>query len=315
MMNLDAEAVADLLPYDRLIAALAIAFAGDVVVPQREHFEVPVSNGTAGNLLLMPAWQTGNGMGVKIATVFPDNNAQGFPAVFASYILMSAETGVPVAVLDGSELTLRRTAAASALASGYLSREESRVLLIVGTGNLAPHLVAAHCVARDINKIIVWGRDPAKAVQLAETVSTVAAATVVADNLEDAVREAHVISCATLSSEPLIKGEWLQPGQHLDLVGAFRPDMREADTAAVKRASVFVDTRSGALSEAGEIVQALKENAIDKSDISGELSELAKGEVSGRGNDAEITMFKSVGTALEDLAAAELAVRNASATN
>lgn len=312
MMNLDAEAVARLLPYDRLIAALAVAFAGDVVVPQRQHFEVPVPDGMAGNLLLMPAWQVGNGMGVKIATVFPDNNTQGFPAVFASYVLMSAETGVPVAVLDGSELTLRRTAAASALASGYLSREDAHVLLIVGTGNLAPHLVAAHCVARKVDKVIIWGRDATKAKQLAEIVAATTASTVVADNLEDATSEAHIISCATLASEPLIKGEWLLPGQHLDLVGAFRPDMREADTAAVERASVFVDTRNGAFSEAGEIIQAIDAGAINKSDIKGELSELARGEVDGRKDDTEITLFKSVGTALEDLAAAELAVRSAS---
>jgi len=158
LLTLSAAEVAAALPYDQLINALATAFAADYDVPLRTHHEVPVPDGNSGKLLLMPAWRQGGSMGVKIATVFPDNGKQGFPAVFASYIMMTAETGVPVAVLDGSEITLRRTAAASALASTYLSRDDSTKLLMVGTGNLAPHLIAAHATARPINDICIWGR-------------------------------------------------------------------------------------------------------------------------------------------------------------
>ena len=227
MLVLDANEVAGALPYDQLISALVTAFAGDYEVPHRAHHDVAVPEGNAGKLLLMPAWQPGGSMGVKIVTVFPDNAAQGYPAVFASYVLMSAETGVPVAVFDGTEITLRRTAAASALASTYLSRGNSTRLLMVGTGNLAPHLIAAHATARPITDICIWGRRQEAAGRLAATLATSSYSITVSDNLEEAVGQADVISCATLTSDPLVKGEWLKPGQHLDLVGAFKPDMRE----------------------------------------------------------------------------------------
>ena len=158
LLTLDANAVAEALPYDQLIQALATAFAGSIEVPLRTHHEVPVAQGNAGTLLLMPAWQQGGRMGVKIATVFPDNVAHGYPAVFASYVLMSAETGIPVAVFDGTEITLRRTAAASALASSFLSRSNATKLLMVGTGNMAPHLIAAHRSVRPISDVCIWGR-------------------------------------------------------------------------------------------------------------------------------------------------------------
>ena len=249
-------------------------------------------------------------MGVKIVTVFPDNAAQGYPAVFASYVLMSAETGVPVAVFDGTEITLRRTAAASALASTYLSRGNSTRLLMVGTGNLAPHLIAAHATARPITDICIWGRRQEAAGRLAATLATSSYSITVSDNLEEAVGQADVISCATLTSDPLVKGEWLKPGQHLDLVGAFKPDMREADSEAVVRADVYVDTRIGAMSEAGEIVQGIDDGSIQASTIKGELRDLVTGNAGGRTSEESITLFKSVGTAVEDLAAAELVLKN-----
>lgn len=310
MLTLDAKEVATALPYDQLIGALERAFSAGSDVPQRAHYEVEVPGGSPGTLLLMPAWQPGNGMGVKIATVFPDNAKLGAPAVFASYLLMSAETGVPVALLDGTELTLRRTAAASALASSYLSREGAQTLLMVGAGNLAPHLIAAHATVRPIREVLVWGRRPEAARGLAESLSGSDFSVTVAEDLENVVHTADIISCATLATEPLIMGEWLSAGQHLDLVGAFKPEMCEVDEAALVRADVYVDTRAGALSEAGEIVQALQSGAISEQDIKGELSDLASGSVSGRSNDDAITLFKSVGTALEDLAAAELVMRN-----
>jgi len=310
MMILNAKEVASALPYDELIEALKAAFASDVEVPQRAHHEVPVPGANDGTLLLMPAWQAGRSMGVKIATVFPDNAQHDYPAVFASYFLMSAASGLPVAVLDGTELTVRRTAAASALASSYLSRQDARKLLMVGTGNLAPHLIAAHATARPIEEVVIWGRRQTAAEKLAKKVSAPVLSVSVTDDLESAVQDADIISCATLATDPLIKGAWLREGQHLDLVGAFKPEMREADTEAVCRSRLFVDTRAGAVAEAGEIVQAIESGSISEADIVGELSELTSASIAGRNTAAEITLFKSVGTALEDLAAAELALRN-----
>jgi ornithine cyclodeaminase len=310
MLTLDANQVAAALPYDQLIDALANAFGNDSEVPLRAHHEVLLPDGNPGTLLLMPAWQPGGNMGVKIATVFPDNAAQGFPAVFASYILMSAETGVPVAVLDGTEITLRRTAAASALASRFLSRSDSSRLLMVGTGNLAPHLIAAHATARQLTDICIWGRRREAAEKLAGTLASSSFSVAVADDLGQAVANADIISCATLASEPLVAGEWLQPGQHLDLVGAYKPDMREADSQAVARAEVFVDTRAGALSEAGDIKLAIDDGSIQEGDVRGELKDLVSGNARGRTSDEAITLFKSVGTAIEDLAAAELVLKN-----
>ena len=310
MLVLSANEVAEALPYDQLINALATAFGGDYEVPPRAHHEVALPDGHPGKLLLMPAWQLGGDMGVKIATVFPDNAAQGYPAVCASYILMSAVTGILVAVLDGTEITLRRTAAASALASTFLSRSNSTNLLMVGTGNLAPHLIAAHATARSFTEVCIWGRRRESAEKLAATLATSSFSVTVSHDLEQAVGQADVISCATLAIDPLIEGRWLLPGQHLDLVGAFRPDMREADSEAVLRADVYVDTRAGAMSEAGEILQAINVGSIQESHVKGELRDLVSGTAGGRTSDDSITLFKSVGTALEDLAAAELALKN-----
>jgi ornithine cyclodeaminase len=310
MINLDAKTLAALLPYDQLITALGEAFAKDVDCPARAHHVVPVPGGNSGTLLLMPAWRPGAYMGVKIVSVFPDNSKHAIPAVSGTYVLMSAETGVPVALMDGTELTLRRTAAASALASTCLSRKDASRLLMIGTGNLAPRLVAAHRAARSIKEICVWGRRKEAAQLIADQLSDSALTVTVAADLEEEIRKADIISCATLASEPIVKGEWLVPGQHLDLVGAFTPTMSEADSRALSAANIYVDTREGALSEAGEIIQALKFGAISANDIKGSLRDLVTGTVNGRATAEDITLFKSVGTALEDLAAAELAMRN-----
>ncbi|MGI9308432.1 MAG: ornithine cyclodeaminase family protein [Gammaproteobacteria bacterium] len=307
MINLNAVEIAEALPIGRLIEALRIAFANGATVPDRAHHAVPVPNGAAGTLLLMPAWRSGKHLGVKVVTVFPDNAKQGRPAVYGSYLLMNGETGEPIALLDGTELTLRRTAAASALASTYLARTDSKSLLMVGTGNLAPHLIRAHAFARPIERVCIWGRRPEAAQQLANKLSGSSFDVEVVENLQTAVGDADIISCATLASEPLLQGKWLVDGQHIDLVGAFTPTMAEADAAAIARAAIYVDTRAGALSEAGDIVQAIKEGAFAAREIKGSLRELCTGAVSGRTRATEVTLFKSVGTALEDLAAAELA--------
>jgi ornithine cyclodeaminase len=303
------DAVARALPYGRLIDAIEDAFRKETVVPRRVHHQVEVPGGAEATLLMMPAWRCGEVLGVKIATIFPDNAERKLPAVNASYLLLNAATGEPVAMLDGTELTLRRTAAASALASRYLSRRDASSFLMVGTGKLAPHLIAAHAVVRKLEKIMIWGRRKAAAERLANTLGAAPFAVTVVDDLEEAVRRADIVCCATLSTEPLVRGRWLHPGQHLDLVGAFRPDMSEADADAIAASDVYVDTLAGATAEAGEIVQAIRNGALEQGDIVGDLFALARGTCRARESPAAITLFKSVGTALEDLAAAELATR------
>jgi ornithine cyclodeaminase/alanine dehydrogenase-like protein (mu-crystallin family) len=309
MLVIDAAMLARSLDPAALVAALDEAFRGETAAPPRQHHHIPVGAGAGGTLVMMPAWRVGGHIGIKIATVFGDNAARGLPSVQATVMLLDATTGTPVAMVDGTELTLRRTAAASALAARYLARADASRLLMVGTGQLAPHVIAAHASVRPIREVRVWGRDPGKAQRVADRFEPAAFDVTVAERLGDAVGWADVISCATLSAQPLVHGRDLRPGQHLDLIGAFTPAMREADTEAVRRAELYVDTYAGALAESGELVQALEAGAIRRSDIRGDLHELATGTAPVRSGPDAVTLFKSVGTAIEDLAAAELAVR------
>ncbi|MFQ5773724.1 MAG: ornithine cyclodeaminase family protein [Kiloniellaceae bacterium] len=299
------------LDYESLVERLRQAFRRDIEVPVRHHHTIATGTGSDATLLLMPAWQPRRHIGVKMVTIFPDNAARDLPAVMGIYLLLDGKTGSPVALIDGPMLTAKRTAAASALASRYLSRPDCERLLMVGTGTLAPHLIVAHATVRPIRNVLVWGRTQEKAARLARRLDRSDFRVAHTADLEAAVRGAHIISCATLSREPLIRGEWLQPGQHLDLVGAYRPDMREADDAAVRRARVFVDTRAGACTEAGDIVQPIESGALDANDIAADLFELSRGERAGRRFYDQITLFKSVGTAIEDFAAAQLTVERA----
>jgi alanine dehydrogenase len=298
-----------LLDFPSLIDALRAMFRDGCEVPARHHHRVAVATaaGRPGTLLVMPAWQEGRALGIKIVTVFPDNTRRSLPAVHGTYVLLDAATGMPRAVLDGTALTLRRTASASALAAGFLARPDSAVHLMVGTGALAPHLIAAHAAVRPIRQTRIWGRDPKKAAALAARLAEAGIAAAPVGELEAAVAEADIITCATLAREPLISGAWLRPGTHLDLVGGYTPDMRETDDAAIARARVYVDTEA-ALREAGDIVQPLRSGHLARERIVGDLFGLTRGICPGRRDPGEITLFKSVGTALEDLAAAQLAV-------
>ncbi len=293
------------LDYPALMEALAAMFKAGCEIPLRHHHAIAVPGAPDATLLLMPAWQPGAALGIKIVSVFPGNAAKSLPAVMGQYLLLDATTGAPKALIDGTALTLRRTAAASALASRFLSRSDSARLLMVGTGALAPHLIAAHCTVRPIRRVTIWGRNPEHARAMAAKLDLPGIAVAVAPKLEGAVADADIVSCATLASEPLVRGQWLRAGQHLDLVGGFTPAMREADDDAVRRAAVFVDTRAGAMKEAGDIVQPLASGALEPDAIKGDLFDLCRG-ASGRVDAKAITLFKSVGTALEDLAGAKL---------
>jgi alanine dehydrogenase len=298
------------LDFPSLVEALRQMFRAGAEMPVRHHHTIPVPGGHDATLLLMPAWQAGRHIGVKVVTVFPDNVAQKEPSVMGAYFLLDGKTGKPQAMMDGPALTLRRTAAASALAASYLARSDCQRLLMVGTGALASHLIEAHASVRPIVNVLVWGRNAEKAAKLAQRLTRRNLKVAATTDLANAVRGAHIICCATLSETPLIQGHWLPLGVHLDLVGGFRPEMREADDDCVRRARVFVDTRAGALKEAGDIVQPLKSGVLGEDDIAGDHFDLARGSRSGRRYHDQITLFKSVGSALEDLAGARLALDN-----
>ena len=257
----------------------------------------------------MPAWHDA-ALGVKLVTVCPQNSARGESAVHATYTLFDARTGVPRATMDGSELTRRRTGAASALAARYLADAEASRMLMIGCGAMAAHVIESHAVVRPIREVRIWGRRADRARNLAAGLARTAPAYSLeaTEDLEGAVRWADIISCATLATRPLVRGAWLRSGQHLDLIGSSRPDMREADEEALQLADIYVDTRGGALRESGELAQAMASGALTPADIRGELCDLAGGSVPGRTSPRQITLFKSVGTAIEDLAAAELAL-------
>ena len=307
MRIVTAEQLEGILTYQSLVEALAEAFRGDVAVPVRHHHTIPHESADA-TLLLMPAWTESGSryVGCKVVTVFPANVQAGKPSVYGQYLLMSGDSGEPLALIDGRVLTAWRTAAASALAARYLAREDAAHLVMVGAGALAPHLVRAHASVRPIKRVTLWNRTQSKAVALGFGLAVKGLEVDVTDNLEEAVRSADIVSCATLSTKPLIHGEWLKKGTHLDLVGAFTPKMREADDKAMQRARIFVDTRAGATKEAGDIVDPLKRRVIKKTDIQADLFDLCRGTAKGRRTRSEITLFKSVGTAIEDLAAAML---------
>lgn len=300
--------VAARLDWAALIDALDLAFKRGGESPPRPHYEIGVPGEANATLLLMPAWTEGHYIGLKTVTVFPGNAARGTASIAAQYQLFSAKNGALIALLDAGELTARRTAAASALASGYLSRKDARRLLIVGTGRLSSNLALAHATVRNFEDIAVWGRSVEKAHSVADRLAALGLPARAAGELEKEARAADLISCCTLSCKPLIRGAWLKPGTHLDLVGAFTPLMAETDDEALQRGTLFVDTFAGACQEAGEIVQAVRRGAIKAGDIKASLFELARNAHKGRDSASQITVFKSVGCSLEDLAAAELCV-------
>ncbi len=304
----DSATVHDRLPYPRLADALHEAFAQGVRAPVRHQHTVPGPGGAEGTLLLMPAWWPGRETGVKLVHVCPGNERLGVPTVQAVYLLFDGPTGTPRAVLDGTALTLRRTAAASALAARFLARPESRVLTVIGAGALAPHLARAHACNRPLERILIWNRTAEKAARLAKQLRALGLPAEPASCRRTAVEAADIVTCATTSTTPLVPGSWVRPGTHVDLVGAFRPDMRESDGELVARARVFVDTREGALEEAGDLLQAIAEGFCSAQHIRGDLYDLCAGAVKGRTGDDEITLFKSVGSAVEDLVAAALVV-------
>ena len=299
MKVLSAADVAGLAPYRDVVEALREGFRAGIATPARHHHETsPVST-----LLLMPAWSNA-WTGLKTVVVKTDNAALGFPTVQASYLLIDNRSGATVAMMDGTELTRRRTAAASALAADYLARKDAGVMTLVGAGALGKHFVRAHASVRPVKRVFIYNRGTEKAEALADELAQEGFQASAVSDLEAAVRQSDIISCVTTSTVAVVKGAWLKAGAHVDLAGAFKPAMREADAQALARASVYVDTREGALAEAGDLLQARDEGKFDFAQVKGDLFELCRGTAAGRASADEITLFKSCGTALEDLATA-----------
>ena len=306
MIEFDAEAIRARLPWPRMLEALHEALQSEVIAPLRSAHVIDVPDAPPATLLMMPAWRRGDRLGVKLVTVFPGNAARMARAVSAVYVLFDATTGRPLALFDGDEITARRTAGASAYAARHLARADARRLVMVGAGRQARGLVAAHCSVRPIEHVDVWSRTVAHARMLVDELEQRGLRAHACDDLASAVAACDIVSCATLSTTPLVRGEWLREGTHVDLVGAFRAHMRETDDALMRRADlIVVDDRMAAMVEGGDVVQAIAGGAIEAADVAASLRDLATGAHAGRSQDREITVFKSVGFALEDLAAAE----------
>lgn len=308
---IDQQTIDRALPFGELVDALQQAFASDIETPLRNHYDIPNPHSSRETtLLMMPSWQAGSDIGIKLVTVTPESYKFDLPSIQGTYVLFDAVRGCVKATMDAPALTAKRTAAASALASRFMSRPNSRKLLMVGTGTLSSQLIRAHASVRPIEEIIIWGRNPEKAQAIAELDSLSGFNIQVADDLSQAINEADIVSVATMSKEPLIMGDWLQEGQHLDLVGAYRPDMREADDECIRRCRIVVDNYTGACKETGDIATPLANGVLQKEEICADLFQLCREERTFERNDKDITLFKSVGHALEDLAAAQLVVKS-----
>ncbi|MGO3183090.1 MAG: ornithine cyclodeaminase family protein [Aequorivita sp.] len=306
LIQIDDQFIEENTVFSELIEILKLDFSNrDIIVPERHHhdFPNPVVNKNS-TLLIMPAWNPGKNAVVKIITVSPENSRFNLPSINGTYVYFDAINGTLKAILEAKNLTSKRTAAASALASSFLSREDSSSLLMIGTGALSTNLIKAHASVRPIKNVFVWGRHYKKAQAVCDQLSNENFTTTPIKSIEEKISEVDIITCATLSKTPLVLGKYLKPGQHIDLVGAFKKGMRESDNDTISKASIFVDTMESGLNESGDIAIPLEEGIIQESDIKADLFALCSNAKKGRINSEEITVFKSVGHAIEDLAAA-----------
>jgi alanine dehydrogenase len=302
MKWMDAERINRRLDYPALVAWLEQAHRQDVDAMDDLLLSQSRPGQPPNHFLLRAAWQERLGVGAKLVTVFPENDRRGLPSVQGLYLLFDAGDGRPQACLDGTALTLWKTAADSALGARFLARPDAEVLLMVGAGAMAPPLIRAHLAVRpSIKTANVWNRTPERAARLAETLAAEGLPVAATTDLEAAVHGADIVSCATMAAAPLIRGDWLRPGTHLDLVGAFTPEMREADDAAVQRARIFVDSRLTAVHPIGELAIPLREGLISEADILADHFELCRGRHPGRESAADITLFKNGGGGHLDL--------------
>lgn len=301
MKIFDEAATREALAFGPLIERLRGMFRAGCHVPAR-HVHLVETEAAHGTVLIMPAW-TDRYLGIKTVNIYPGNSRRGLPGLFSAYALFDATTGQVLAQMDGNVITSRRTAAASALAASYLVRKSARKLLVIGAGRVGSLLPLAYREVMRLESVEIWDRSGTPAEVLATSLASRGIAARAVRDLEAAARRADVVTCATLATEPVLRGDWLSPGAHVDLIGSFTPNMREADDATFGGASLFIDTAE-ALQKSGELLGPMARGIIDPISVRGDLSQLCSGVVAGRTEDSERTIFKSVGTALEDLAAA-----------
>lgn len=309
MLIIPDDKIVELLKYKNLIEALRKIFQSEYTMPLRHHHFYKTQEGDENTLILMPVWNS-QYLGLKQVTVAPANAKGNRPSIFAQYILSDSKTGQPLAFMNATELTAKRTACTSALAASYLCREDAQNLLILGGGKVAQHLAQAHLAVRNFKKVSVWMRNPTKMKAFVGNLKDQGIPAEAVTDLEESARNADLISCATPSKTPIIKGEWIRPGTHLDLMGSYKPDTRETDDEAIHKSAIFVDSRAGALHESGELALPIASGIITEKDVKADIVELIKGIHLGRTSSEEVTLFKSVGLAIEDLAAALLVYKS-----
>ncbi|MDK2594073.1 ornithine cyclodeaminase family protein [Pseudoalteromonas obscura] len=295
------------LNFKVLIDTIAEGFSGDANMPMRQVFELDNSADNHDAFAVLPAWNN-DVIGVKAFTYFPENFKQDKASLYSKIMLFSRQTGEPLALIDGTEVTLWRTAAVSALAASYLAKKDAKHIVFFGSGNLAPFMINAHLNVRDYEKVTVVARNPDKAKTLLSVLSAQHGKIQFefGTACQSLIASADVISCATGSHTPLFDGNWVSPGTHIDLIGNHHKQYRECDTRTVTRSSVYVDSRINVLNEAGELLLPISEGVFSESQVKAELTELAKSHTYRRASQSEITLFKSVGTALSDLVTAKL---------
>lgn len=310
MRIIEAQDVFRLADFPSLIEALTDMYRAGCDAMDRMLLSQPTADGDRGDFLLQPAWIRGQAFGVKIANVFPGNEARGKPSIMGTYILFDGNTGEPLACIDGTAETLVKTAANSAVASKILAKAGAATMLMIGAGNLAPYLIAAHASVRPIRRVMIWNRTAAKAQDLAARLNKPGFDVRAVSDPATAAAEADLICCATYATEPVIRGDWVRPGTHVDLVGSYRPDLRESDDALMRRAGrLYVDARFSTVEISGDVIEPTKRGIL-KAEAITDLFELVQGARPGRGSDSEITVFKSGGGGHEDLATAMMLFKN-----
>ncbi len=310
MLMLDAETILHCLPYTTLVDQLESMHREPIGLVDEMLMESKDNDGNVNHFFIRTGWQAEKAVGAKVITIFPRNNRSGeYPSIQAVYLLFDGVNGMPVAGLDGTALTYIKTATDSALGSRLLSRPDIGSMLMIGAGQMAPHLVRAHCQVRpSLRRVQVWNRTRDKAEQLCALLSAQFPAIdfVTLDEIEPAAREADLICCAIGCKDPILHGEWLKPGVHVDLVGAYTPEMREADDECLRRGSLFVDARETTLHHIGELMIPLAQGVISETDVLADFADLCQQRHDGRRSADEITLFKNGGGGHLDLMCARI---------
>ena len=312
---LSANDVRQALPMDEAIEGMKQAFAqlstGQAVVPLRGRVDVAQQQGTT---LVMPAFLAkSNDLAVKVVSVFPQNGARFEPTIYAAVLVLDAETGRPLALLEGGTLTAIRTGAGAGAATDLLAKPDASVVAILGSGVQARTQLEAVCTVRRIREVRVYSPTHEHAVDFAREMrgrSPIPNLIRIMSNAEAAVHGAEIICAATTSSKPVFNNKELSPGVHINGVGSYTPAMQEIDAATVQQALVVVDSRQAAWEEAGDLIVPLRQGLINQAHVHAELGEIVAGLKPGRTDPKQITFFKSVGVAVQDAIAGRIALKN-----